>query len=115
MANGGGFGELVVAAIGAGPDNSSLTLDHGTLISNAAQGGAGGSGGAGGNGLGGGAYNDAASSLTLKDALVTLNQADGGAEGQGVGGGAYSLGALDLVMTEIALNQASTSNNDTFP
>ena len=121
VANGGGFGELVVAAIGAGPDNSSLTLDHSTLLLNVAQGGVGGVGGDGGNGLGGGAYNDAATTLALTKDLVTLNRADGGhgrhggADGDGIGGGFYSMGTYTDLFTLIVGNDASTSGDNIGP
>jgi hypothetical protein len=93
------------------------------FLLNQAQGGAGASGG---NGLGGGIFNDGASpfgapDLTLTDCLVALNNADGGAAspggsaGLGEGGGIYNLGALDLVMTQVAQNHASTSNDNLFP
>ncbi len=101
-------------------------MSDSSFVLNAAVGGDGAPGGNGGNGQGGGLFNDAStrfstSSLTLQNCLVTLNEADGGAEGtggsdgQGIGGGVYNLGTLDLVMTLIALNRASTSNNDIFP
>src|SRR5208282_3951711 len=76
LANGGGFGPFLLAAIGGGNDSSSLALGNSTLIANVAQGGAGGAGGNGGNGLGGGVYNDTFTTLTLTQSTVTLNDAD---------------------------------------
>ena len=67
----------------------------------------------GGAGLGGGAYNDATSSLTLKTSSVTDNHANGK---PGIGGGIYNLGAFTFdAFTVIKDNHASTSNDDIFP
>jgi hypothetical protein len=125
IANGGGLGQFVVALIGLGPDNSSLTLDHSTLIFNEVQGGAGGAeGGGGGAGLGGGAYNDGAATLTLSRSLVIYNDADGGrgrdggADGAGIGGGVYNTlgGTFSYdAFTVIAHNDASTSGDNIGP
>ena len=63
--------------------------------------------------LGGGAYNDATSSLALTHSSVTGNHANGQ---PGIGGGIYNLGTCTLdALTVIADNLASTSNDDTFP
>ena len=123
IANGGGFGQLVVAAIGAGPDNSSLTLDHSTLVLNVAQGGAGGAGGNGGSGLGGGCYVFGGTTASIDATLVIANAALGGspgwggASGQGTGGGLYiDTGAIVELSTssEVIFNLASTSHKDIF-
>ena len=102
-------------------------LSDTALLLNQAQGGASEAGGNGGNGLGGGIFNDGLSpfgvpDLTLSQCLVALNEADGGtageggSDGQGVGGGVYNLGAFNAdVMTVIARNHASTSNDNIFP
>jgi hypothetical protein len=67
-------------------------------------------GGAGVAGLGGGAYNDATSSLALTASMVTLNQADGT---PGVGGGIYTLGTFTYDGSTIILfNHASTSGDN---
>jgi hypothetical protein len=65
-----------------------------------------------GAGLGGGAYNDATSSLALTKALVTLNEAEGS---PGVGGGVYTLGTFTDLFTLIVGNEASTSGDDVGP
>jgi hypothetical protein len=104
---------------------SMLTVSNCTLDDNGATGG---NGGVGGNGLGGGIYNDGstafgASSVTITGSAITDNQAQGGQgagpgnDGQGIGGGAYlaagSIASKD-VLTVIAHNHASTSNDDVF-
>jgi hypothetical protein len=67
----------------------------------------------GGAGLGGGAYNDATSSLALTNSSVTRNEANGS---PGIGGGVYNLGTFTFdAATVIALNEASTSNDNIFP
>ena len=66
----------------------------------------------GGAGLGGGAYNDATSSLSLTKCLVTLNRADGS---PGIGGGVYTLGTFADILTLIVGNHASTSGDDVGP
>ena len=60
--------------------------------------------------------------LTLLGCLIALNEADGGAagvggsDGSGQGGGLYNLGTISAeTATHIALNHASTSNNDVYP
>jgi len=75
----------------------------------------------GGNGLGGGIYEDAHSTLTLKGVTVEHNRAiggegdDGGNDGQGIGGGVYNLGTFTYdATTVIKHNHASTSNDDIF-
>jgi hypothetical protein len=94
-------------------------LGNSALIANVAQGGA---GGTGGNGLGGGAYNDTFTTLTVTYSTVTLNDADGrqgkhgGTDGEGIGGGVYNLGTFTFdVFTVIKGNHASTSNDNIFP
>jgi hypothetical protein len=70
-------------------------------------------GDAGGAGLGGGAYNDATSSLTLTTSSVTGNHAN---SQPGIGGGICNLGAFTFdAFTVIQHNHASTSNDDIFP
>jgi hypothetical protein len=70
-------------------------------------------GGSGGAGLGGGAYNDATSSLALYGTLVTQNQAEGS---PGIGGGIYTIGTFSYdSSTVIAGNHASTSDNNIGP
>jgi hypothetical protein len=93
---------------------ASLNLSNSSLTGNEAEGGAGGSqSGADGAGLGGGAYNDAASTLVLAKSVVTLNQANGS---PGIGGGVYNLGAFTFdALTVIAGNHASTSGDDLGP
>ena len=97
------------------------------FLLNEAEGGAGEAGGNGGDGLGGAVFNGgaggpfAAADLTLLRCLVAFNEANGGSagkggsDGHGIGGGVYNLGTLELLMTEIALNHASTSNDNLFP
>jgi hypothetical protein len=75
------------------------------LLNNQANGGS-------GAGQGGGAYNDATSSLTLTGCLVTLNKADGN---PGTGGGVFNLGSFSDPGSLIIFNHASTSNDNTFP
>ena len=68
----------------------------------------------GGAGLGGGAYNDASSTLTLYSSKVTKNHADGS---PGKGGGVYNAlgGTFNFdVFTSIKDNHASTSNDNVF-
>jgi hypothetical protein len=74
----------------------------------------------GGNGLGGGIYEDAHSTLTLKGVTVEHNRAIGG-EGDdgGIGGGLYlaSGGSAYLdafTQANVKHNDASTSNDDIF-
>jgi hypothetical protein len=104
---------------------SMLTVGNSTLDYNGAIGG---NGGVGGNGLGGGIYNDGStasgvSSLTVTGSTITDNQAQGGQggapgkAGQGIGGGVYLAAggsACEDVLTVIAHNHASTSNDDVF-
>jgi len=69
--------------------------------------------GSSGPGLGGGAYNDATSSLSLTTCLVTLNQANGS---PGIGGGVYTLGTFSKDATTFIIgNFASTSANNFGP
>ena len=117
---GGGINVGFYALVGF-TDNSTLTMTDTTLDHNVAQGGDGGKGGDGGDGLGGGLAIQAGSSATVSHSTITHNDADGGhkgtggGNGHGVGGGAYNLGSLDLLMTILADNDASTSNDDLFP
>jgi hypothetical protein len=86
---------------------SVVTVTNSTLDHNLAQ------GGGGGNGLGGGAYNDATSTLKLTKSLVIGNHANGK---PGVGGGIYNLGTFTFdVFTVIAFNHASTSGDNVGP
>jgi hypothetical protein len=100
---------------------SIVNVSNSTLEHNQAHGGDGHDGGNAGNGLGGGAYNDGTSSLTLTKSTVTKNQAtggvadDGGSDGQGIGGGVYNLGTFAFdQFTVIRNNRASTSHDDIF-
>jgi hypothetical protein len=114
-AGGGIFNGISVVQSMTGPISvpSMLTLSNSILALNSAQGGA---GSPGGNGLGGGAYNDEHSTLTLEKSSVTLNRANGGAHGgQGIGGGIYNLGSFIVdTLTLIRKNHASTSNDNLF-
>jgi hypothetical protein len=83
-----------------------VTVTNSTLDQNLAQ------GGGGGTGQGGGAYNDASSSLTLKGCLVTLNQANGN---PGQGGGVFNLGTFSHPGSLIILNHAATSGDNIGP
>ena len=69
-------------------------------------------GGLAGSGLGGGAYNDATSTLALTKSLVTLNLAEGAT---GIGGGVYNLGTFTFDETVIRFNHASTSGDNIGP
>jgi hypothetical protein len=124
LANGGGFGDLVVAQISAGPDNSSLSLDQCALSLNVAQGGAGGAGGNGGNGLGGGCFVLGGTTASIDATLIEANAAlggfpgHGGVSGQGVGGGLYSGTGAGVTLSQssaVLFNFASTSADDIFP
>ena len=68
--------------------------------------------GGSGAGLGGGAYNDATSSLTLTNCLVTLNKAKGK---PGQGGGVFNLGSFSHPGSLIIFNDASTSGDNIGP
>ena len=82
------------------------TVTSGILIQNQANSGS-------AAGYGGGAYNDASSTLALTHSLVTQNQADGA---PGIGGGIFSLGTLTFdANTLITSNHASTSGNNIGP
>ena len=97
------------------------------MVLNRAVGGAGAAGGDGGSGQGaifnGGPFPPvSAPDLTLHGCLVALNEADGGAAGAGgsagagIGGGVFNAGMFSAdAATVIALNHASTSNDDVFP
>lgn len=106
----------VPAAGGAIVVPTLVNVTRSTLEGNLAQGGAGSSGG---NGLGGGAYNDATSSLTLTRSSVTKNSAqggeadDGGSDGAGIGGGVYNLGIVDIDATLVFANEAD-EHDDCF-
>jgi hypothetical protein len=108
---GGGFANLLGAT---------LTINHSSVSHNRSVGGEGGSGG---DGYGGGIFEDAPSSLTLTGARVGHNRAVGGeggpdgSDGEGVGGGLYlTPGAVACadVLTVIAHNHATTSDDDVF-
>jgi hypothetical protein len=117
--NGGdAWGGGLAALLGA-----TLTVSDSTVHHNRAVGGEGESGGNGGEGLGGGVYEDALSTLTLKGARVKHNRAiggegdEGGSAGLGIGGGLYlAPGAVACadVLTVIAHNHATTSDDDVF-
>ena len=74
----------------------------------------------GGDGQGGGIFNAANSTLTLRGTRVTGNRADGGAgltAGRGVGGGLYIAPEGTLyadLLSQIFANDASTSDDDVF-
>lgn len=119
---GTGMGGALLTAFG-------ITVDvtNTAIVLNDATGGAGADGGNGGDGLGGGIFNGGASTLfgtpnlTLHGCLVAFNQADGGAagaggsDGDGIGGGVFNLGTFNYdAATVIALNDASTSNDDIY-
>jgi hypothetical protein len=113
---GGGLANLLGAALTV----SGSTVDH-----NLAIGGTGGPGGSGGDGQGGGIFEDGNvhSTLTLTGDTIDKNHAIGGAaglggsDGEGEGGGLYltpgGTACADLV-TAIARNHASTSDDDVF-
>jgi hypothetical protein len=85
--------------------SATTTVDSSFLTNNQAL-------GSGGAGLGGGAYNDATSSLTLNGTSVTGNHANGQ---PAIGGGVYNLGTFTVdALTVITGNHASTSNDDVF-
>jgi hypothetical protein len=109
---GGGWGGAVGIVSGTASDTG------GTFSNNSAIGG---TGGTGGNGLGGGLFNNTGATLTLAGSTVTQNMAlggeegTGGSDGQGIGGGIYNFGTFSFdAATIIALNQASTSNDNIF-
>jgi hypothetical protein len=112
-AGGGIFNGISVVQLDTGPifAPSSVTVTKSILALNVARGGP---GTPGGDGLGGGAYNDADSTLTLEQSAVTLNRALGAESGgQGIGGGIYNLGTLIVdALTLIRKNHASTSNDN---
>jgi hypothetical protein len=125
-ANGGDGG---VGAAGAMTlDDAALTLTQTSFVHNAAVGGAGGIGGSGGaggaGGIGrGGAYVHTVTfgASTPLSNLSEVTMADGGAAGsggttgQGVGGGVFDLGTFSFDgKTVIALNSASTSDNNIY-
>lgn len=105
---------METAYLGLAADMSSLSLDHGTLVLNVAQGGAGGAGGNGGSGgfvLGITTASIANTQINTNDALGGFPGA-GGACGQGIGGGLYiDTGAsVTLSESEVLDNFASTSS-----
>ena len=120
IANGGGFGDLVILANQLPVDTSSLTLDQSTLIFNVAQGGKGGFGGSGGNGSGGGLFADPDTTAAISSSWLGFNQATGGQGGLGGASGDGFAGGIDVAIgasvsletTKVAGNDASSSNND---
>ena len=92
---------------------SIVNVNNSVVALNRAQGG---TGDPGGDGLGGGAYNDASSTLTFKRTTVTGNRADGAAtDGEGIGGGVYNLGTFTFdTLTVIRNNKASTNHDNIF-
>jgi hypothetical protein len=89
--------------------SATTTLTSSTVAHNEASGG----GGGGGTGLGGGADNDATSTLALYGVLITQNVAIGS---PGIGGGIYTLGTFTFdASTVIKHNHASTSGNEIGP
>ena len=122
---GGGLGVGWSTLIGAASDNSQLTLIDSVVFGNIAQGGAGGAGANGGNGEGGGLFIGPTASATVTDSRIQHNIASGGAPGiglgdtvgNGIGGGVYNdLGTFsDDLLTILAHNLATTSNNNIFP
>jgi hypothetical protein len=104
---------------------ATLTVSNSTVDHNQAVGGEGDTGGNGGNGLGGGIFQDgnAHSTLTLLGDTIDNNHAIGGAaglggnDGEGVGGGLYLTSggvACADVLTIVACNHATTSDDDVF-
>jgi hypothetical protein len=122
LASGGGFGQLVVAQIDAGPDNSSLSLADSALSFNVARGGAGGTGSNGGDGLGGGVYVLGGTSASIDTTLIVSNVAlgglpgSGGGSGQGTGGGLYigTDASVTLSKSKVVFDTASTNADDIF-
>ena len=107
-----------VTTVGVGGP-SIVNVANSTLANNLALGGQGAAGGNGGNGYGGGAYNDATSSVALNTSSVTRNHANGGdghaGDGEGLGGGIYNLGDLFADLDSlIDANHASTDFEDVF-
>jgi hypothetical protein len=119
---GDGIGGALAVAIGGTSDASSVSLDNSLLTLNVAQGGAGGLGANGGNGSGGGMFAgaDGSASLDQTDVLLDLALAGlagaGGTSGIGIGGGLYvtsgGVGVVSLHTSTVALNFASTSNDN---
>ena len=112
------------AALGGGIANmlgGVATISDDTITHNHADGGVGGITGAGGNGLGGGVFNDAASThssnagvptiLRVSNATLARNMALGGdgevSGGDGFGGGLYTGGNTSIAATIIAGNHAN--------
>jgi hypothetical protein len=92
-----------------------VTVSNTLVAGNLARGGDGGADGNGGDGLGGGVYNGAGSAMTATRSLITFNRAwGGGSDGVGKGGGVYNLGLFTDDLTLIALNLASTSDDNCF-
>jgi hypothetical protein len=88
--------------------SAATTVAGSTITQNQADGSAG-----GGAGLGGGAYNDATSTLALTACFITDNEADGT---PGIGGGIYTVGTFILdALTVIKDNHASTSGDNIGP
>ncbi len=71
-------------------------------------------GGNGADGLGGGIYNDVDTTLELFRTFVFGNMAIGGSGGVGIGGGIFNLGTIDLILSPIFVNMATTSDDDCF-
>ena len=77
----------------------------------------------GGDGLGGGLAVITDSSATVTGSVISLNSAVGGKQGSGsgtsaghgIGGGVYREGTFDDLLTLLAFNLASTSNNNIYP
>jgi hypothetical protein len=119
---GGGISVGFSVLAGFPTDGSSLTLINSAVTNNLAVGGEGGAGAKGGNGLGGGIVVLATSSATVTNSQIDHNAAvgghagHGGTGGDGIGGGVYNGGLFTHdVLTIIAHNRASTSNDDVFP
>jgi len=120
---GGGIGVGWGDLVGYGPDQSQLTLVNSALLGNQAVGGLGGAGANGGDGLGGGLAVITDSSATVTGSIISLNSAVGGKQGSGsgtsaghgIGGGVYHEGSFDDLLTLLAFNLASTSNNNVGP
>jgi hypothetical protein len=98
-----------------------VTVSNTLVAGNVAQGGTGGSDTNGGNGLGGGLFNDGDETMTVARSLILLNSASGGAgsgagsDGRGIGGGVFNnMGTFTDVLTLIALNHASSSDDNCF-
>lgn len=101
-------------------DLSTLSLSDSRILGNIAQGGSGAATGTGGNGLGGGLAMNPGSSATIATSAIDFNLAlgaFGGTVGEGIGGGVYNdSGTFNKdLLTLLAYNFASTSNDNIFP